>query len=110
MAVRTPPFLPHAKSSSAPCPVASLALPDILRIAEANGLNFRSVDDHTIGISLDETTNEEDLDDILRAFNSDRPPAFRAADLAEETDPAFPAPFARTTKFLTHPVFNRYHS
>ena len=32
------------------------------------------------------------------------------SDLAAEADADYPAPFARTSSFLTHPVFNRYHS
>ena len=32
------------------------------------------------------------------------------AELAAEADAAFAAPFARTSRYLTHPVFNRYHS
>ena len=28
-------------------------------------MNFRAIDEHTVGISLDETTTEKDLADIL---------------------------------------------
>jgi len=82
----------------------------ILRIAEANRMNFRGIDEHMIGISLDETTNEEDLNDILRVFNGDHAPDFSASELAREVDAGFAAPLARASEFLAHPVFNRYHS
>ncbi len=69
--------------------------PDILRLAEAHRMNFRSIDERTVGISLDETTTERDLDDILRVFNNDRAPEFGVRDLAAQVDATYPAPFAR---------------
>jgi glycine dehydrogenase len=83
---------------------------EIARSAEALRMNFRPIDDRTIGISLDETTTEADLDDIFRLFNGGRAPNFSSRDLAESVLADFPAPFARTTQFLTEPVFNSYHS
>jgi glycine dehydrogenase len=82
----------------------------ILKGAEAHGINFRIINERTFGISLDETTTETDVVDIWRAFNSDRAPAFTPSELAGEVEPDYPAPFARTSKYLAHPVFNRYRS
>jgi glycine dehydrogenase len=83
---------------------------DILRLAEAHRMNFRNIDESSIGISLDETTGDKDLEDILRVFNGDRPPEFAVVDLLTQTDPRLPASLARTGSFLKHQVFNRYHS
>ncbi len=83
---------------------------DILGLAEAHRMNFRVIDEHTIGISLDETTTESDLIDIWRCFNNDRLPEFNAGDLAAAVHATYPAPLARTSPYLTHAVFNRYHS
>jgi len=83
---------------------------DLLRTAEAHEMNFRPIDDHSVGISLNETTTETDLDDILRVFNAGQMPTFRAADLAADIQATLPAPFARTSKFLAERVFNSYHS
>src|ERR1039458_10134400 len=83
---------------------------ELLKSAEAAGMNFRAIDDHSVGIALDETTTEKDLADILRVFNGNRAPDFAVAELAAEADAAYPTPFARTSRFLTHPVFHRYHS
>ncbi len=80
----------------------------IHKLAEAQRMNFRPIDEHTIGISLDETTTTRDIEDILSVFNGGKAPDFRLADLA--ASPAYAAPFERTTPYLTHPVFNRYHS
>src|SRR5205807_5980958 len=79
-------------------------------LAETHRINFRGLGERVIGISLDETTTEKDLNDIFRVFNSDRSPDFNAGELAAEVDAGYAAPFARASKYLTHPVFNRYHS
>ena len=82
----------------------------ILKWAESRRLNFRTIDERTFGISLDETTTEEDVVDIWRVFSNDRIPAFTTDELAAEVETGYPGPFARTSSYLTHPVFNRYHS
>jgi glycine dehydrogenase len=93
---------------------------DILKIAEGHKFNFRIFDVNTVGISLDETTAEKDVMDILAIFNGDKCPNFSWVELADETFINFPPTDAqsevrktmmgRTSKFLQHPVFNRYHS
>ncbi|PYJ84454.1 MAG: glycine dehydrogenase (aminomethyl-transferring), partial [Verrucomicrobia bacterium] len=83
---------------------------DIAGIAEAHRINLRVIDATTVGISLDETVTENDLGELLQIFNGDRAPSFTVKDLAAEAETDVPAEFARTSKFLAHPVFNRYHS
>jgi glycine dehydrogenase len=83
---------------------------DILKRAEARRMNLRRIDGHTVGISLDETTTERDLLDLWGVFNEDRPPGFHPRDLARGVEAGYPPPLARTSQYLTHPVFNRYHS
>ncbi len=83
---------------------------EVIKSAEARRINLRAIDAHTVGISLDETTMEKDLIDLFHLFNGGNPPAFTVAELASQVEIAFPAPFARKSAFLTHPVFNRYHS
>jgi glycine cleavage system P protein (glycine dehydrogenase) len=72
-------------------------------------LNFRYFDDGRIGIALDETTAEGDLDAIVAAFAGD---GARASQPREMTDaePALPPSLRRTSPFLTHPVFNTHRS
>jgi glycine dehydrogenase len=81
----------------------------ILKNAETRHLNFRSIDEHTLGISLDETTSEQDLQDILWCFAGPRLNGDADLGSVRET-PSIPTVHQRTTPFLTHPVFNRYHS
>jgi glycine dehydrogenase len=82
----------------------------ILKCAEAHQINFRVIDEHTVGISLDETSTDKDVAEILAIFNSDRAPGFGLTELATGLEAGFLAPLARQSSFLTHPVFNRYHS
>ena len=83
---------------------------DLLKAAESQGMNFRFIDEHTLGISLDETTTEQDLAGIIRVFHDGQTPAFELTNLVAEAEVTYPVPFARTSSYLTHPVFNRYHS
>jgi glycine dehydrogenase len=78
----------------------------ILKIAEAHRMNFRTIDERTLGLSLDETTDASDLAEILQVFNGDKAVNFSLSELAPKT-----SHFAlRTSHFLMHPVFNRHHS
>jgi len=81
----------------------------VLQRAKAARLNFRRIDGRTLGISLDEAATHTELQEILRVFGvSDAGP--RTAAPSWEEGLQLPSPHARTTPFLTHPVFNRYHS
>jgi glycine dehydrogenase len=79
---------------------------DIVKVAESHRMNFRAIDDKTIGISLDETTSVHDVVEILQIFNGDQAPAFNIGDLAQKTVDSG----LRTSGFLQHKVFNSYHS
>src|SRR5713101_1500970 len=79
-------------------------------VAEARKrrMNLRAHEDGSVGVALDEVTSAEDVAGLLEAFaGGRRVPAVeelaaRGAEIA--------APFARTSSFLTHEVFNRHHS
>jgi glycine dehydrogenase len=83
---------------------------DVMKRAEARGINLRPIDEQTLGISLDETTSPEDLGQLLQLFNGDGGLEFPVDSLAEDFDPNYPEPLERKSSYLTHPVFNRYHS
>ena len=72
---------------------------EIVKAAESNNLNFRYFDNGDVGISLDETTSQGDLNDILSIFNS---------ELSQSDD--FNLSLNRKSTFLNHEVFNKYHS
>jgi glycine dehydrogenase len=83
---------------------------DIIRIAEAHRINLRVLGEHTLGIALDETVSEVDLAELFQVFNGDHEPAFSVAELVPGATADLPAPFARTSAYLQHISFNRYHS
>src|SRR5919108_6347300 len=85
-------------------------LSEILREARAQQINLRVIDDQTVGISLGENTLIDDVIDLLTVFNGGVRPPFTPEDLADEVDDRYDERFARTSPYLTHPVFNRYHS
>ena len=80
----------------------------IHKAAEARQLNFRHVDPKRVGIALDERTTLAEIDLILAAFGVK--PATPAELEAGLTPAAIPAELVRTSEFLKHPSFNRYHS
>ncbi len=80
---------------------------DILKIAEAHRVNFRLIDDKTVGISLDEATSAKDISLLWQIFNGDKPANFSVDDLAAACHSSL---VTRHSPFLQHSVFNRYHS
>jgi glycine dehydrogenase len=83
---------------------------EVTALAEARGFNIRVFNVNSVGIALDETTTIEDVQTLLEIFNEGNSPDFTAAELARDTTPEIAAPHARTSEFLTAPVFNRYRS
>ncbi|UFP93601.1 aminomethyl-transferring glycine dehydrogenase [Gloeobacter morelensis] len=83
----------------------------VVERAEARRINVRVLDGQTIGVSLDEATSSRDLEDLIAIFALEGEPDFTVAALAAGIGQA-PAPegFGRQSAYLTHPVFNRYHS
>jgi glycine dehydrogenase len=80
-------------------------------LAEAAGINFRYVDSDHVCIALDETVTEKDLNDILTVFAQCAGKEWTGgADLFDALATGFAAGIARSSAFLTHPVFNMNHS
>jgi glycine dehydrogenase len=72
-------------------------------------INLRKIDARSVGISLDETVTRADLAALAKIFGVDLGDGTIDA-LDREVDDALPAPLARTSPFLQHPVFNTHHS
>lgn len=85
---------------------------DLLRLAEARGMNLRVFDDHHVGISLDEVTQLSDVADLLRVFSeaANFEVDLDLGALAAYAPVPYPDFFTRKTPYLSHPVFNRHHS
>lgn len=80
---------------------------DVLDNAATSKINLRDFNDGTVGISLDETVDRKLLTDLLAAFGDDG--SLDPDQLAADCSRDFPPSFARTSDYLTHPVFNAYH-
>ena len=91
-------------------PVASEARRDLLRAADRAGLNLRRDLDDALGISVDETTDLEDVETLLGVFGEGKLKDFVAADLVADVDESWPQELKRSSAFLTNPVFHSYHS
>ncbi len=94
---------------------------DILEAALSRGINLRVLDDNDVGMTLDETTTLEDVQDLLEIFAGVATLPFTIDDVVGAHGPGatgakarmrtpLPAEFARKSSFLSHPVFNSYHS
>jgi glycine dehydrogenase len=78
----------------------------VIAAARDRGINLRA-DADSVCIALDETTSPADVAEVLAAFGIT---GAGIDDLAAETDDRYDERFARTSAFLTHPVFHRHHS
>jgi glycine dehydrogenase len=74
--------------------------------AVEGGINLRKTSANEIGISLDETSTEATIKAVWEAFSPGKNPIFYS-DAAEQS---LPKDLLRTSAFLTHPIFNQYHS
>jgi glycine dehydrogenase len=85
----------------------------IVANALAKGMNLRTDIEGAVGISLDETTSRTDiadLFDVLLGEGHGQDVAQLDAQIIEQGSESIPADLARTTEYLTHQVFNSYHS
>lgn len=85
---------------------------EIVKRARDARINLRLVDENTLGVSLDETSTRQTVETLLAVILGDD----QAHDIAAldaqvaGADSAIPAALRRQSAFLTHPVFNSYHS
>ena len=64
------------------------------------GFNLRNIDENTIGISLDETVTDSELQQLAKFFGA----TFNSGEVV------LPTHVQRKSDFLTHPLFNDHHS
>ncbi|MGI9441651.1 MAG: aminomethyl-transferring glycine dehydrogenase [Rubripirellula sp.] len=81
--------------------------------ARERGINLREYADGTLGVTLDETADRSLIADLLAAFNFGHFTGFDVDQLlaeAEDDGMLDLDQFERTSPFMTHEVFNSYHS
>jgi len=85
---------------------------ELHRIAVEHGVNLRRIDARHVGLSLDETTTREDIALLVQIFGAaaGKDIAIDFDSLDSDAQDAFPAALARTSAYLTHPTFHRYHA
>ncbi len=80
-----------------------------LDAARQLGFNLRRASATHIGITLDETTTRADIAALWSVFATGKPVPV-VEKFENGINPLLPAASARSSAFLTHPVFNTHHS
>ena len=70
------------------------------------GINLRPIDDRTVGVALDERSTALEVATLLEVFGAQGPDVHALAATAEL---GYSGALARTSAYLTHPVFSAYH-
>ena len=78
-----------------------------LTTAAAAGINLRKIDNQKVSISLDETSTEQDVHDVVTAIAGEN---CEINMHSAATSGAIADDLQRTTEFLTHEVFHRFQS
>ncbi len=89
--------------------LGNVKVADIKKLALEREINFNYIDDKTIGISTDETTLIQDINNVIEVFAL---AADKKADAISSINEqvSFDNKFKRTSDFLKLEVFNRYRS
>ncbi|MDF4257378.1 aminomethyl-transferring glycine dehydrogenase [Vibrio parahaemolyticus] len=82
---------------------------DLYAKALAADINLRALPSK-LGISLDETTTVADVEALFAVFGVKEDVAALSTEIAGNEFAAIPEALRRTSEYLTHPVFNTYHS
>lgn len=85
---------------------------NIVQASVGKGINFRYFPDHSIGISLDETTTLEDVEAILELFaiEDNTLSTDQIEELSLNNEITWPVALRRSSTYMEHPVFNMYHT
>ncbi len=89
--------------------ISTSALAKVKEIALKQEMNFFYKSDTTLKLSLDETTSLKDVNEILALFAEATGVNSVQIEKGEEAI-SFDSKFKRDTEFLTHAVFNMYHT
>ena len=74
------------------------------------GMNLRPVDDHRVGVSLDETTTAADIESLWSVLSGETNVGYTTTALDLDAIEGIPAKLRRKSAILDHPVFNTHHS
>jgi len=88
------------------CVITGKDTNNILQSANAHKINLRKVSDDKISLSFDETTEITDLNNLFKIFGLNA----QMKDIGDVVTPSIPSNLKRTSDYMSHPVFNSYHS
>jgi len=80
--------------------ISNVNAQEVFTKARTKNITLLVIDSKTIGISVDETTSRTTLNEVLEAFGVSQPLTDAVAEIS----------LTRTSGYLTHEVFNSYHS
>ncbi len=83
---------------------------EILHRAAEQSINLRPCKENLILVSFDETSDGAVLSVLISIFTGLPADPVKVSESTAGQDPGFRDQFKRESKFLQHPVFNRYHS
>lgn len=75
---------------------------EILKRAQAAEINLNILMPNGIGVSIDESTTDAELSELIEIFTGKKGASSKGGMI--------PTDLVRTSTYLTHPVFNSYHS
>ncbi len=91
----------------------SIYIDKIKKISERKKTNFRYIDQNHLTITLDETTSQKDINHILSIFHEalyDQNKKIQNKKYVTHNKYKFPSFLTRTSNFLEHKVFQKFHS
>jgi glycine dehydrogenase len=89
---------------------APMTADQVLDRARERRINLRPLNEGAVGISVNETTDANDLANLLSVFAPSDSLPFQLSELFDAVSSSIPESMARKSRFLTHPVFHRHHS
>ncbi|MBS4027242.1 MAG: aminomethyl-transferring glycine dehydrogenase, partial [Ignavibacteriales bacterium] len=82
----------------------------ILSLLRENEINLRQFDDGSLGISFDETCDENIVNTLLNIFSLSPSSKISTEEIAKKETNGYQGKMKRTSRYLTHIVFNKFHS
>jgi len=82
---------------------------EIQKVAINNGINFHYTD-NTVQVSVDETTNSNDIKAIAQVFAKAKNTVAVESKLNGQRNLNIPTSLNREIDYLQHPIFNSYHT
>jgi glycine dehydrogenase len=88
---------------------AKFSIQELRQNALQQGINLRYFSSGEVGITVDETTSNEDITQLIRLF-SNTMHYMSSVTYYENNDPVLPTYLQRKSPYLKESVFNKYHS